>query len=106
MGWKGWRLALAGGLRDVEGGWLGAEQSPGPAPHLAQKLLKQPGERLRSTLDADLQRFARDALQRHLREIVRQNAEDGAVLVLDNAAGEVLAWVGSSGVLSAGRARG
>ena len=95
------RLALAGGLRDVEGGWLGAEQSPGLAPHLAQKLLKQPGERLRSTLDADLQRFARDALQRHLREIVRQNAEDGAVLVLDNAAGEVLAWVGSSGVLSA-----
>ncbi|MBN9422394.1 MAG: penicillin-binding protein 1C [Candidatus Accumulibacter sp. 66-26] len=95
------RLALSGGLRaEAGGGWLGAEQSPGLAPHLARKLLAQPGERLRSTLDADLQRFSTAALQRHLREIARQNAEDGALLVLDNASGEVLAWVGSSGALS------
>ena len=94
------RLALSGGLRDAEGGWLGREQSPGLAPHLAQKLLKKPGERFRSTLDADLQRLARSVLQNHLRELLRQNAEDGAVLVLDNASGEVLAWVGSSGALS------
>ena len=57
------RLALSGGLRDqsMAGGasWLGRERSPGLAPHLAQKLLVQPGERLKSTLDADLQRFAR-----------------------------------------------
>ena len=94
------RLALSGGLRDSEGGWLGREQSPGLAPHLASKLLKTPGERLRSTLDADLQRMARASLHSHLREIARQNAEDGALLVLDNASGEVLAWVGSSGALS------
>ena len=99
------RLALAGGLRDqstvVGAGWLGVEQSPGLAPHLAQKLLTQPGERLKSTLDADLQRFASVSLQRQLRAIVRQNAEDGALLVLENTSGEVLAWVGSSGALSA-----
>ena len=99
------RLALAGGLRDqaVASGaaWLGAEQSPALAAHLAQKLLKRPGERLKSTLDADLQRFVAESLQRQLRDIARQNAEDGAVLVLDNASGEVLAWVGSSGSLSA-----
>ena len=99
------RLALSGGLRDqsMAGGasWLGRERSPGLAPHLAQKLLVQPGERLKSTLDADLQRFARASLQRQLQAIARQNAEDGALLVLDNARGEVLAWVGSSGVLSA-----
>ena len=99
------RLALSGGLRDqsMVGGatWLGAERSPGLAPHLAQKLLVQSGERLKSTLDADLQRFARASLQRQLQAIARQNAEDGALLVLDNASGEVLAWVGSSGVLSA-----
>jgi penicillin-binding protein 1C len=94
------RLALSGGLRDRSGGWLGSEQSPGLAPHLAQKLLSRAGERLASTLDADLQRFAGATLQRQLREIARQNAEDGAVLVLDNASGEVLAWVGSSGALS------
>lgn len=99
------RLALAGGLRDqaVDSGaaWLGGEQSPGLAPHLANKLLKRPGERLQTTLDADLQRFAGESLRRQLQGIARQNAEDGAVLVVDNASGEVLAWVGSSGNLSA-----
>jgi penicillin-binding protein 1C len=100
------RLALSGGLRDqtpgvgTGAGWLGAEQSPGLAPHLAQKLLKRPGERLRSTLDANLQRFAGASLQRQLQGIARQNAEDGALVVVDNASGEVLAWVGSSGALS------
>jgi len=94
------RLALAGGLRDPVGGWLGAERSPNLAPHLAQKLLTRAGERRRSTLDADLQRFASAALHGQLRAIARQNAEDGALLVIDNASGEVLAWVGSSGSLS------
>ena len=39
-------------------------------------------------------------LQRHLRELDGRNVEDGALVVLDNATGEVLAWVGSSGELS------
>ena len=94
------RLALAGALRDPVGGWLGAERSPKLAPHLAQKLLTRAGERLRSTLDADLQRFASAALNNQLRTIARQRAEDGALLVIDNATGDVLAWVGSSGSLS------
>ena len=94
------RLALSGALRDAGAGWQEAEQSPRLAFHLARKLLRRPGARLVSTLDADLQRVARDALQRQLREIARQNAEDGALLVLDNDTGEVLAWVGSSGALS------
>ncbi len=91
------RLALTGSLRTS---WLGRERSPDLAPHLARKLLRQPGERLRSTLDANLQKVAASALQRHLRELSRQNAEDGALLALDNQSGEVLAWVGSSGSLS------
>jgi len=103
------RLALSGGLRDQRtangaadsgNSWLGAERSPALAPHLARRLLKQPGERLRSTLDADLQRLGGESLRRQLQGIARQNAEDGAVLVLDNASGDVLAWVGSSGALS------
>jgi penicillin-binding protein 1C len=52
---------------------------------------------LPSTLDATLQRIARNALRRQLAELRGRNVEDGAVLVLDNASGEVLAWVGSSG---------
>lgn len=95
------RLALAGGLRDAQAGWLGAEGSPDLAPHLAQKLLVRAGERYRSSLDAKLQRFASASLRGQLREIAGRNAQDGALLAIDNASGEVLAWVGSSGELSA-----
>ena len=75
-------------------------QIDGEAPHLARRLLSQPGERLVSTLDGRLQRFALETLQRHLRELEGRNVEDGALIVLNNATGEALAWVGSSGELS------
>ena len=78
--------------------------SEGIAPHLARRLLTQgpaaAGQPLRSTLDARLQRLATQALQQQLRELHGRHVEDGAVLVLDNASGEVRAWVGSSGPLS------
>ena len=87
--------ALGGGLRATE-----RTSETQAAPHLARKLLKQPGQQLTSSLDADLQRFAAAALRRHLAALNRQNVEDGALLVIDNASGEILAWVGSSGDLS------
>ena len=76
--------------------------SDGIAPHLAQRLLagRAPGTRLRSSVSAPLQRFAAAELQRQLRELAGRRVQDGAVLVLDNENGEVLAWVGSSGELS------
>ncbi|NVO07569.1 MAG: transglycosylase domain-containing protein, partial [Rhodoferax sp.] len=96
--------------------------SEGLAPHLAQRLLarqREGGEAisgkahvhpsragpaasgtLRSTLSAPLQRFALQTLQQQLRELQARHVEDGAIVVLDNASGEVLAWVGSSGELS------
>jgi penicillin-binding protein 1C len=70
------------------------------ALHAAHKLLTQAGERRVSTLDAPLQRYAQQSLQSRLMELARQSVEDGAVVVLDNASGEVLAYVGSSGLLS------
>ncbi len=85
------------------------DASEGIAPHFARYLLRQqqalPGasavpERVASTLRAPLQRFAVQTLAQHLRELQGRNVEDGAVLVLDNATGAVLAWVGSSGQLS------
>lgn len=85
------------------------DASEGMAPHFARYLLRQqqavPGaapvpERVASTLRAPLQRFAVQTLAQHLRELQGRNVEDGAVLVLDNATGAVLAWVGSSGQLS------
>ena len=79
------------------------DSDEGLAPHLARRLARQqPGQAaIASSLHAPLQRFAVETLQRHLRELRGRQVEDGAVLVLDNASGEVLAWVGSSGELSA-----
>ncbi|MES2414724.1 MAG: transglycosylase domain-containing protein [Pseudomonadota bacterium] len=56
---------------------------------------------IHSTVRAPLQRFAVQTLQQQLRELRGRHVEDGAIVVLDNASGEVLAWVGSSGELSA-----
>ncbi len=74
--------------------------APSLAPHLARRLLTEAGEQLYSTLDARVQRLARETLMRHVRELAARNVHDGAVVVLDNATGEVLAWVGSTGSLS------
>nr|WP_100412417.1 penicillin-binding protein 1C [Acidovorax sp. 69] len=82
------------------------DASEGVAPHFARYLLRQRHkdgavpERVPSTLRGPLQRFAVQSLQQHLRELRGRHVEDGAVLVLDNATGTVLAWVGSSGQLS------
>ncbi len=71
------------------------------APHLAAKLLRAPGERLVTTLDASLQQFAIASMKEHLAELESRSVEDGAIVVLDNATGEVLAYVGSSDEFSA-----
>ncbi len=80
------------------------EAEPRDAPHLARRLLRAAGERRVSTLDAGLQRYAAAVLAEHLSQLADQGAEDGAVIVIDNSSGEVLAYVGSSGQLSAAAA--
>ncbi|WP_144154626.1 penicillin-binding protein 1C [Paraburkholderia sp. BCC1885] len=83
----------------------------GLAPHFARRVAAEvhpaAGARVKSTLDANLQRFARDTLTRTLLELNARahprNVQDGAVVVLDNTTGEVRAWVGSSGALSGAR---
>jgi penicillin-binding protein 1C len=80
--------------------------SQGVAAHASRMALRtwqtspvaQP--QIKTTLHAPTQRMAHQLLQRHLLELSGRNVEDGAVVVLDNATGEVLAWVGSSGKLS------
>ncbi|HEY8514895.1 MAG TPA: penicillin-binding protein 1C [Candidatus Binatia bacterium] len=71
------------------------------APHLATRLLRgNDGSRnapVRTTLDRELQRAAARALEEHLRELAGRNVRDGAVLVVDNQSGEVLAYVGGRG---------
>ena len=77
--------------------------SEGIAPHVARQLLRggvPAPATITTTLRAPLQRFAVQTLQQHLRELAGRHVEDGALVVLDNATGEVLAWVGSSGTFS------
>ncbi|SAL12032.1 penicillin-binding protein 1C [Caballeronia choica] len=78
------------------------------APHFARRVAGEvhpaAGEHVRSTLDAKLQRYARDTLARTLTELnsraTPRNVHDGAAIVIDNHTGDVLAWVGSAGGFS------
>jgi len=66
------------------------------AYHAAHQLLSKGEERVATTLDGRLQRFASEALQHQLNSLGNQNVNDGAVLVVENRTGDVLAYVGSS----------
>jgi len=74
------------------------------APHVARELLHAANlEPVWSTLDAAFQRVATDALRRNLLAVLERRVQDGAVLVVDNASGDVLAYVGGSSDLSSAR---
>ena len=78
--------------------------SDGLAPHFAQWVIEQrkpdAGERVVTSIDADLQRFVIQTVTRRLRELSLSHVSDAAVVVLDNESGQVLAYLGSSGELS------
>jgi penicillin-binding protein 1C len=86
-----------------------AERGAGPrvalAPHAAARLLRaeRAGATVVSALDLTIQRLATDALRRQLTGVRGQHVQDGTALVVDNATGEVLAYVGSSGDLASAR---
>ncbi|MBI5379829.1 MAG: penicillin-binding protein 1C [Nitrospirae bacterium] len=107
-------LTLAGGALDAAVSQaLEAPSGTGPratlAPHAAYRVLRNAqdahggGSPIRTTLDGALQRMASETLQRHLLALRDQRVQDGAILVVDNATGDVLAYVGGSGKLSSAR---
>ena len=67
------------------------------APHVAKMLLTAKGMRVASTLDGRLQAQVTDILNRRLGELAGRNVHDGAVIVIENRTGEILAYVGNSG---------
>ncbi len=73
---------------------------PFHAPHLVEALLAEdklsPGTATITTLDLELQRAAEGLTRTHLASIAGRGAGDAAVIVVDNATGEVLAYVGSA----------
>jgi penicillin-binding protein 1C len=71
------------------------------APHIALRLMPEGSVQARCTLDRNLQRRATDVLRHQIAEVRERNVDDGAVLVADNSTGEVWAYVGGAGELSA-----
>jgi penicillin-binding protein 1C len=72
------------------------------APHFARQVVGPDApSQVRTALDAGVQRVAVRLLRAQLAELSGRHVEDGAVVVLDNASGEVRAWVGSVGAGSA-----
>jgi penicillin-binding protein 1C len=69
------------------------------APHVARHLLKRRphGSSVTCTLDSGIQRFVIDRITHHLLSLRSQNMKDGAVLVVENGTGDVLAYVSYSG---------
>jgi len=67
------------------------------APQLARELLSRDARRVQTTLDARMQGFALETLQHQLAQLAGRGVRDGAALVIDNATGEVLAYVGNTG---------
>jgi penicillin-binding protein 1C len=68
---------------------------PGMPPAL-RRLLGEAGLGVRTTLDGRVQAAALEALRRHVRELADRNVGDGAVVVIDNASGELLAYVANT----------
>ncbi len=89
--------AIAARATAVTSGQRLRAANPGLAPHLASQLLTAPGERVASSIDMAAQRIARAALIRQLGGLGAQRVRDGAVVVVDNASGDVLAYVGGGG---------
>jgi penicillin-binding protein 1C len=67
------------------------------APHVARMLLTDKGQRARCTLDGSIQLFAVEALNQQLGQLRERNVRDGAVLVVDNATGDILAYAANQG---------
>jgi len=99
----GAELHLSAGCRDIEWEVAKALVRPAavaalaPAPLVAQRLLKGASQQVRSTLDGALQRYAQEALRQHLAALGERNVNDGALVAIDNASGEIVAYVANGG---------
>ncbi|QIG82041.1 penicillin-binding protein 1C [Stakelama tenebrarum] len=88
---------FAGAAASMLGPARSLQLDPGLAPHLTTRLLREPGMRVTTTLDKQFQEIATTALRRQLQGLGGSRARDGAVIVVDNESGDVLAYVGGVG---------
>jgi penicillin-binding protein 1C len=76
------------------------------APHFVELVLQQPIEtpraELKTTLDFRLNEQVEKTLRERLAQLREQNVRNGAVVVIDNASGDVIALVGSENYFAPG----
>ena len=89
--------------REVLAGTPNLRPAVALAPHVARMLVTPQARSVQSTLDGALQAFVLDVVDRQLAALDQQHVADAAVLVVDNASGEVLAYAGNSGESSSAR---
>ena len=71
------------------------------AYHLARRLKDLPRQgHVQTTINLDLQKFAMERAQSQVLSLKSQNVHDAAIFVVENATGEVWAYVGGSGKFS------
>ncbi|MBB5704999.1 penicillin-binding protein 1C [Sphingopyxis panaciterrulae] len=92
--------AIRAAAATLVSGERAARLDPALAPHLAIRLLERPGQRVTTTIDRHAQQIAIAAMRRQLSGLGAERVRDGAVVVLDNATGDVLAYVGGVGLNS------
>jgi len=107
------RLLEIGTIDSME--WTLARQEPLPgkplplpqlAPHLLTTLMAQgnTGQRVRTTLDGELQRRAAENCDRYSARLVANEVHNAAALIIDVPTGEVRAYIGNLGTASADHA--
>jgi penicillin-binding protein 1C len=94
LGWKINPAELQSKIQKIFWGTNYIQPRTTLAAHVALRLLKNKpkGATVTCTLDAGLQSFALDSIASQLLALSGQNVSDGAVLVLDNKTGQVLAY--------------
>lgn len=83
--------ALLAGLPGAQTG-----QDRWHAYHVRHILTGKAGSAVCSTIDDTLQTKAEEILARRLKRLQNRNVHDGAILVAENATGDILVWVGSN----------
>jgi len=88
-----YRLALKEKYR------FAADSRPFLAPHFsdfAVSRMPAPLRQIRTTIDADIQRYAEAAIAGHIARLGYAHVTNAAAIVIDNRTGGILAWVGSA----------